>query len=518
MKKNLINILFLVILLPLFAFAKGYKQNKPSLVLVLVYDQLRADLLMQKQNLFLPALQNGKIGGFNYLIEQGAYFPFTEYENMQCMTCPGHAMILTGSYPYNNGIPLNEYWNSAKEKIEPCTFDEQHTFSPTKLKTSTVGDHLKMSNNQSKVVAMSLKERSGIMLGGHSADIVYWLNSKEMSWETSTYYNPEKKNPAWLEKLNLNQQKFKNTKIEFKPKYTKANFSHTASSEDDTSLGFFFGTDLQTEFAKILLKEMDLGSDETTDLFAVSFSTHDVSGHNYGPDSDELLEIAIHEDRKLSEFLQFIDKNIKGGIENALIVLTSDHGASPTVEKSKSVRLSAGTIDQKEVLKKLNKSLESEFGSLKSDYVKNYKSLNFYFSEEALKQKNKDQYFEHAKKFLLTQDGISIAFSETDYIENKLPQGIYRNQILKTYIPKSSGHVVAIPKPYWFELNKPATHVTGYSYDRTVPLVFAGKNIKSGAYPEGARIVDIAPTLSYLLGLIPPAMNEGKVLSNAITP
>jgi hypothetical protein len=59
------------------------------------------------------------------------------------------------------------------------------------------------------------------------------------------------------------------------------------------------------------------------------------------------------------------------------------------------------------------------------------------------------------------------------------------------------------------------THMTGWSYDRSVPLIFVGRNFKPGVY-AGGLVVDIAPTLSFLLGIVSPAMNEGRVLKEAL--
>lgn len=46
---------------------------------------------------------------------------------------------------------------------------------------------------------------------------------------------------------------------------------------------------------------------------------------------------------------------------------------------------------------------------------------------------------------------------------------------------------------------------------KTVPLVFAGRGIQPGAYPQ-ARQADIAPTVAALLGLPMPAFSQGKPL------
>ena len=66
------------------------------------------------------------MGGFQYLMTQGAYFPYGEFDLLQDMTGPGHATILTGSYPYQNGVPLNNWFNSKTNEQVYCTEDQQY--------------------------------------------------------------------------------------------------------------------------------------------------------------------------------------------------------------------------------------------------------------------------------------------------------------------------------------------------------------------------------------------------------
>src|SRR4051812_5505314 len=103
-----VTIRFILSILCAVAFAKPVKE-KPKLVLVLVFDQFRADTLTRFESRFLPPLQkNGKIGGFRYLMEKGAYYPQAQHGILQNMTCPGHAAVLSGAYPYQNGIMTND--------------------------------------------------------------------------------------------------------------------------------------------------------------------------------------------------------------------------------------------------------------------------------------------------------------------------------------------------------------------------------------------------------------------------
>jgi arylsulfatase A-like enzyme len=60
------------------------------------------------------------------------------------------------------------------------------------------------------------------------------------------------------------------------------------------------------------------------------------------------------------------------------------------------------------------------------------------------------------------------------------------------------------------------THLTGHLYDITVPLVFSGKGIQKGTYATPTRVVDLAPTASWLLGITPPALSDGRVLAEGL--
>lgn len=50
-----------------------------------------------------------------------------------------------------------------------------------------------------------------------------------------------------------------------------------------------------------------------------------------------------------------------------------------------------------------------------------------------------------------------------------------------------------------------------------VPLFVAGAGIRPDAHPVLPRTVDLAPTISALLGFAPPAQSEGRVLGEIFT-
>ena len=153
-------------------------RQKPKLILVLVIDQFRSDYLTRFEKRFLPAKdKTGDVGGFRFLMETGSYFANAQFDILQCMTGPGHAMILSGSYPYTMGISLNEWFDPKLKRDIYCVEDEKSPLvgpanpgdmgmSPIKFEGTTVGDELKNAGYNSKVVSIAIKDRASILLGG----------------------------------------------------------------------------------------------------------------------------------------------------------------------------------------------------------------------------------------------------------------------------------------------------------------------------------------------------------------
>ena len=91
-----------------------------------------------------------------------------------------------------------------------CTGDAAHSYigdetkkldgtSPANLRVTTVGDELRYANNgQSKVIAISGKDRGAILLAGKRGT-AYMYMDKSGRFASSTYYMKE--HPAWHDAL-----------------------------------------------------------------------------------------------------------------------------------------------------------------------------------------------------------------------------------------------------------------------------------------------------------------------------
>ncbi|MFE7506998.1 alkaline phosphatase family protein [Promicromonospora sp. NPDC057488] len=81
------------------------------------------------------------------------------------------------------------------------------------------------------------------------------------------------------------------------------------------------------------------------------------------------------------------------------------------------------------------------------------------------------------------------------------------------------GDLVVEPEPGWSFGATPAAPAGrhGATTELRVPLVLAGAGVRPGAHPRDPRHVDVAPTISALLGYAPPSGSEGRVLREALS-
>lgn len=483
--------------------------QRPKLVVVIVIDQFRADYLTRMNSRFQKPGTNGQVGGFLYLMNQGAYFPFAEYDVFQSMTCPGHAMILTGSTPDLTGIPINEWFDRKTQKMHYCAEDDQGNISPKNMKTSTVGDELKNAGVPAKVIGIALKDRSAVMLTGHRADLALWYDTKEKQWTTSSYYRAEL--PAWTQGLN------KKLSAEMEKPYVwkTARFEYTTLKGTKQSMIYPYGTEMAFAAAEAALKNEKMGKNAGTDILALSLSNHDYMGHWLGPNSPEIEELTVAEDLALSRFLTEVKKHM-GGFQDVVIALTADHGVAPLVEDMQAAKVESGKIDYLALYKNLNERLDKKYGMPSNkQWVVASKSFHFYLDQETLKEKklSSEEVEEEVRALFLSTPGVMTVFTRTDAIKGRWPVGMIGDQLKKQYIADMSGDIILIPRPFYIEKDEnQATHITGFSYDKQVPLLLMGAKIKAGVYTQPAKVIDLAPTLSFILGTVAPATSQGHVL------
>ncbi|MGY0040569.1 alkaline phosphatase PafA [Pedobacter sp. NJ-S-72] len=362
--------------------------DRPKLVIGLVVDQMRWDYLYR----YYDRYSNG---GFKRLINDGFSAENTFIPYTPTYTAVGHSSIYTGSVPAITGIVGNDDWYDPQLKRNVyCTEDTSVVsvgsttragmMSPKNLLSSTITDELRLATNfRGKVIGISLKDRGSILPAGHTPNGAYWYDGQTGDWITSTYYMSQL--PTWVQDYN---------KLKMANKYYDQNWNtlypiesyvqSTADNKDyegktrgeqtptfphplklyagknyDMIRSTPYGNTITLDLAKAAIKAEDLGKDNITDFLAVSCSSTDYIGHQYGPNSIEAEDTYLRLDKDFEDFFNYLDQTVGKG--NYLLFLSADHGAAHVPGFMKENKLPGGVVDDKAIVTSLNIFLESQF-------------------------------------------------------------------------------------------------------------------------------------------------------------
>lgn len=485
--------------------------NPPRLVVLISVDQL-ADWVYQQGRPFFAA-----DGGFRRLERQGVRFTGCAYQHACTETGPGHATIGTGAPACVHGISKNSWWVSERDGTVYCVGDQAEAMpdypegggrGPGRLRVPTFGDSMKAHVFGSKVVTVAWKDRSAILMGGASADVCAWFEKARGMLVTNTLWCDEA--PGWLRAFNDGRaidQWFGKPWERFGPEAAYAGLvderryevAHgngsgghslpqplTGGAEQPTSAYYSqiyaspFGNTIVRLAAEAALRGMDLGKDDVPDMLGVSFSSTDVVGHNFGPDSVEARDTLLRLDHELGELFRSLDQEVGEGRWTAFV--TADHGVAPTPEQAMSNGVSAGRgpIDTW-VRASVEKALRDAFGAPPEGgkYVAHVGDNAVYLNPDAIENPG----IEVARIVAAGAErvrGVQCAYASAD-IEGRFdhPDPLLR-ALAYGMVPGRAGIAQFVLAPYWLNGGTPASHGSPHAYDREVIGFAIGAGVVEG--------------------------------------
>ncbi len=549
----------LLLALSMAPLAAAAAESAPTkLVVVITIDQFRGDYFAR----FGPYFGEG---GFKRLLAGGTHFENSRHRHSITQTAPGHASILTGTFASTHGITSNEWldratWetvNSVEDReaplvgITPAELGPVAVANPAKtgrsprnLQAETVGDQLRAKfGANSKIFAAANKDRSAILLGGKKADVAYWDENGKIV--TSKYYRATL--PAWVEAFNAERRvhaTFGKTwdRLGEVALYNKLQGPDDEPAETDTvglgrtfprkidggkpaiSPAFFtafdstpFATEFLGEFVQRAIREEKLGRNAATDMLCVSFSQVDAAGHNFGPDSHEVMDAVLRIDRVMASLLDCLEREV--GLARCLIVFTSDHGVSPLPERvlARDPTATAGRVRVGDMDVAAKKALDAAFGPLgKGENWFTRDNAGYHVRPEALatKKLGAAAVAKVIKAALVPLPYVAEVYTRDELLATDVAGESTRTLMRRSYRGASDRDVVFAFKPYFMsKTGSGSSHGLPYDYDQHVPQVYFGAGVPKGVTrKEAVGVDDIAPTLSALLGLPPPAQSQGKKL------
>ena len=515
------------------------RPDPPRLVVVLVVDQFRADYVQTYGHQWTQGLRR--------IFDRGAVFRRAAYQYAGSITCPGHATIGTGTMPFVHGMIGNNWYDRSVRRTILCSADpdaksvafggglgvERH--GPMSLMAPAYADELRrQAKRQPKIVSISLKPRSAIGLGGHGGPgtMVIWEEDNG-AWATSDRYTktpwPEVDSyvaghaiarsygKTWTRLLPEQAYLYaddapgENTPIPW-----SRTFPHPIESPSGAADNLFISAwersplsdEYLADLAIHLLEKLAMGTQAGTDMLAVSFSTLDFVGHEYGPRSHEVQDVLARLDVTIGRLLAAIER-VAG--TNYVLALSADHGVATLPEQldGKGGRLSSNVIRQAAEAA-LAKALGP--GTHVATLVESQLSLAPGAYERL---REKPGAVESVKQAMAAVNGVGLVYSADDLTSTSATDDPMLRAWRLSYYKGRSGDFVFSPRENFLTRATGTTHGTPYDYDVRVPVVLFGSRIRTGQFDPAASPVDIAPTLASLTGVTLKQTN-GRVLSEAI--
>lgn len=513
---------------------------KPKLVVGIVVDQMRYDYLTRFYNRY------GN-GGFKRMLNEGFNCKNNHFNYIPTKTAPGHTSIYTGTTPKYHGIIGNDWYDKTIKKTVYCTGDDSVNsvgtlansgkMSPHRMKTTTFADENRLfTQMQGKTIGISFKDRGAILPAGHTANAAYWFHGKNKGhFISSSYYMNTL--PKWVIDFNASDSaesyfKVWNTLYDIETYFESgadintfeggfnikktATFPYDLSALKDKKNGFDiikstpYGNSLTTDFALAALDGEALGQDNITDVLTISYSSTDYVGHNFGVNSKEVEDAYLRLDQDLERLFNALD--LKVGKGNYTVFLTADHGAVNVPSYLKTVKIPSGYLNNKDFNAKINAFMLTTFAD--SNLIENISNDQIFLNRIKINQLklNLQDVQQAIANEIITYPNIDKVYTATALSTLSFTTGV--EELLQNgYNQKRSGDVLFVPNPAFISYGKTgSTHGSGLNYDTHVPLLFFGKGIKHGQTLQKTRIIDIAPTVSALLGISFPNGSTGKPL------
>jgi hypothetical protein len=509
---------------PSSAASSSQPSSTPTLVVFFTVDQMRPD--------YFSRFDSQLSGGLARLSHGGAFYTNAFQDHAITETAPGHSVTMSGRFPRSTGIVQNS--EGVEDPRSPVIGGGALGASPFRFRGTVLYDWMQKKDRRSRALSVSRKDRGAILPLGTAKQSVFWYTARG-AFSTSSYYADTL--PTWVQRFNDRQipQSYAGkswTTLLDPSQYPEPDsvpqenggngnvtFPHNAPADPARTAALFAAfpwmDSLTLQFALDGMQQMKLGTGPQTDLLAISLSTTDAVGHQYGPDSRELHDQILRLDRYLGIFFDSLYK-LRDSTK-IVFALTADHGVAPYPGvKSHDPNEGAGYV---RAALDTAWAIQGRVAAAMKDSTRFIWDTPFLLVDRAALS---------AKK--LKPDSVIAAFVEA---EKKIP-GVQRVDLVrdlskadttKDYVarrwihmlpPGAPVEVVVTLQPYFYWSSANATHGTPHDYDAHVPVLFYGPPFKPGKYDEFARVVDMAPTLASVIHVTPLEKLDGHVLQSSI--
>jgi predicted AlkP superfamily pyrophosphatase or phosphodiesterase len=506
------------------------KVKAPKLVVAIAVDQFSSDLFAEYRSTFTGGLKR---------LSDGAVFPAGYQSHAATETCPGHSTIMTGAHPGRAGIIANNWidlgidredktvYCAEDERVEGTSFGDitkatQATYVPSAwhLLVPTLGERLKKNSPKSRNVAVSGKDRAGLMMGGNTVDAIYWFSGDKfvtaagkdtlpsitaLNAKLTPTVNQARAPFAVPEHCKARMAKIEHGEGKSVGEYTFARPQGAGrifrlSPDHDTAI---------VSAAKAVAGELKLGQGQATDVLSLGLSATDYVGHAFGTAGVEMCIQMAELDRNLGEFFEFLDdRNI-----DYVAMLTADHGGLDLPERAALQAMpDAERLDFKLSAKVIGEAVKQELG-LETDKPLLYADSPFgdYYISRDLDAETSEKVKQAAMAAISGHSQVEAVLDGKEIAKLPMPSGSpeewsLADRVRASFHPDRSGDFIVLLKKGITPIPSTArgyvaTHGSPWDYDRRVPILFWRAGMTGFEQPLSVKTVDIAPTLGSLIGV-----------------
>jgi hypothetical protein len=492
----------------------------------------------------VPSLRDG----LRRIVEGGVYWPRAAHPYAATFTAPGHATLSTGAPPAVTGIVGNRWYERAKKKLQEAGDDDDakvfalagdpsragHGVSGAQMLVDGLADTLRArTGGAARSVAVGLKSRATIFVAGRRPDLAVWYEPSQSAMTTSSAYVASP--PAWLVEMHRAHpvaERFDDVWEPLDPRLLARltgsedqglgegeedgfdnTFPHVAAQTPNPASSFRlmpWANDVVVDTAVAAVIGEQLGRDDVADLLCVTFSAHDYAGHMWGQESWERVDMLLRLDRSLGRLFDAFDREV--GVGRWAVLLSSDHGAAPLVERSLAAGRAAHRIGLSDIHRVAESAAKTVLGP--GTWVAGVSPVDLYVTDALLAQdaEKRERALDAMVARVAAIEGMAWA-GRTDRVAGDCTarRGI-EALVCRSLNVGRSGEIAFAPAPLSVASEE---HPTGTAHgspspeDREVPIVLYAPGIPPEVAREVVSTLRIAPTIAALLGISsPPAATE----------
>ena len=499
----------------------------PALVVHVVVDQLRADMLDRYRDAFT--------GGLDRLLEDGLVVRGASHRHSRTTTAVGHTTLATGVVPARHGIVGNTWWEprsdgtlvsvyAVADSTSPLLgLPDAPGRSPANLLRDGLPDWILAHAPDARVVSLSTKDRAAITMAGRAPGHVYWIENNR--FVTSRHYRESY--PDWVDAFNAErmpellgdsvwQQEVperlrslaRPDPAPYEGDGVHTVFPHVRTEEaGEGDRGRFLWVREWTpwpdravlELADRAVAELELGRRGVVDYLGLSFSQTDYVGHQYGPLSQEQLDNQLRLDRILGELIDMLDRRVGAG--RWVLGLSSDHGVLTAPEWLEAQGEAARRLTRDDLRVLRETAVEAaevggDIATIQGRVIEAVEGLDFV-----------DRAYRPSELDRRSASGDTIAsLFLANRREGRLVGPLAAFGLDLAFKP----NVLARP-------GTGTTHGSPWWYDRSVPFILYGAGVpRSLSDPGPVYTVDMAPTLAEIAQIPAPKDLDGRALRRGV--